>query len=82
MRKVVLIPGTTTIERVMENEVEVDLTEDVKKKIDLDVACCEAIGERYYSFAMMPVNDLELSWLYPALVMPRVPTGCLPGLLL
>jgi hypothetical protein len=45
MPKVILIPATTTIERVMENEVEVDLTEDVKKKIDLDLACCEAIGE-------------------------------------
>jgi hypothetical protein len=65
MPKVILIPGTTTIERVMK-EVEAGLTEDEKKKIDLDLACCEAIGERYYSFGMKPVNDLELPWLPPS----------------
>jgi hypothetical protein len=35
MPKVILIPGTTTIERVMENEFEADLIEDEKKEIDL-----------------------------------------------
>jgi hypothetical protein len=60
MPKVILIPGTTTIDRVMENEVVADLTEDDKKKIDLDLSCCEAIGERYCSFGMKPCQRFRI----------------------
>jgi pyridoxine 4-dehydrogenase len=56
MPEVIPIPGATTVERVMENSVEVDLTEDEMKEIDTVLASCEVIGDRYHSFGMTLVN--------------------------
>jgi pyridoxine 4-dehydrogenase len=56
MPEVIPIPGTITVERVMENSVEVDLTEDEMKEIDTVLASCEVIGDRYHSLGMKLVN--------------------------
>lgn len=41
------IPGATTAERVRENSVEVDLSENDLKEIDSLLEKCEVIGTRY-----------------------------------
>jgi pyridoxine 4-dehydrogenase len=56
MPEVIPIPGATTIERVMENSVEVDLNEEEMKEIDSILASCQVIGDRYHSFGMKLVN--------------------------
>jgi pyridoxine 4-dehydrogenase len=54
--EVIPIPGATTVERVMENSIEVELTEEETKEIDSVLASCEVIGDRYHSFGMKLVN--------------------------
>ena len=56
MPEVIPIPGATTVERVMENSVEVELTEEEMDEIDSILATCEVIGDRYHSFGMKLVN--------------------------
>jgi pyridoxine 4-dehydrogenase len=56
MPEVIPIPGATTVERVMENSVEVDLNEEEMKEIDSILASCQVIGDRYHSFGMKLVN--------------------------
>jgi pyridoxine 4-dehydrogenase len=56
MPEIIPIPGATTVERVMENSVEVDLTKEEMKEIDSVLANCEVIGDRYHSFGMKLVN--------------------------
>lgn len=56
MPVVIPIPGATTVERVMENSVEVDLSDEEMREIDLALARCEIVGDRYHSFGMKLVN--------------------------
>jgi pyridoxine 4-dehydrogenase len=57
MPEVIPVLGATTVERVMENLVEVDFTEDEMKDIDSVLVSCEVIGDRYHSFGMKLVNS-------------------------
>lgn len=57
MPEVISILGATTVERVMENLVEVDFTEDEMKDIDSVLVSCEVVGGRYHSFGMKLVNS-------------------------
>ncbi len=56
MPEIVPIPGATTVVHVMDNSVDIDLTEDEMKKIDSVLATCEVVGDRYHSFGMKLVN--------------------------
>jgi pyridoxine 4-dehydrogenase len=56
MPEIIPIPGATTVERVLENSVEVELTEGEMDEIDSVLANCEVIGDRYHSFGMKHVN--------------------------
>lgn len=47
MPTVIPIPSASTVERVKENAVEVELNEVDMKDIDAILASCEVIGERY-----------------------------------
>ena len=47
MPTIIPIPGATTVERVKENAVEVDLTEEEMASIDKILAECEVVGDRY-----------------------------------
>ena len=48
MPKIVPIPGATTAEKVKENAVEIELTEEEMKDIDDILASCEIVGDRYH----------------------------------
>jgi pyridoxine 4-dehydrogenase len=56
MPEIIPIPGATTVECVLENSVEVELTDEEMDEIDLVLANCEVIGDRYHSFGMKFVN--------------------------
>lgn len=56
MPEIIPIPGATTVERVLENLVEVELTQGEMDEIDSVLANCEVIGDRYHSFGMKHVN--------------------------
>ena len=56
MPKIIPIPGARSAERVKENAVEVDLTEEEMKSIDTILASCEIIGDRYHPEGMTLVN--------------------------
>jgi pyridoxine 4-dehydrogenase len=56
MPEIVPIPGATTVERVLENSVEVELSEEEMDEIDLVLAKCEVIGDRYHALGMKFVN--------------------------
>ena len=44
---IIPIPGATTVERVKENAVEVELTEEEMRGIDTILADFEVVGDRY-----------------------------------
>jgi pyridoxine 4-dehydrogenase len=52
MPVIIPIPGATTAERVKENAVEVEITEEEMKEIDNILATFEVIGDTYHSFGM------------------------------
>jgi pyridoxine 4-dehydrogenase len=56
MPEIIPIPGATTVDRVKENAVEVELTEEDMREIDSILANCEVIGDRYHSLGMKFVN--------------------------
>jgi len=56
MPEIIPIPGATTVERVLENSVEVELTQGEMDEIDSVLANCEVIGDRYHSIGMKYVN--------------------------
>ena len=56
MPQIIQIPGARTAERVKENAVEVDLTEEEMKGIDTILGSCEIIGDRYHPEGMTMVN--------------------------
>jgi pyridoxine 4-dehydrogenase len=56
MPEIIPIPGATTVEHVLENSVEVKLTQGEMDEIDSVLANCEVIGDRYHSFGMKHVN--------------------------
>jgi len=56
MSEIIPIPGATTEERVKENTVEVQLTEEELDKIDEILATCEIKGDRYHSYGMKLAN--------------------------
>ena len=56
MPEIIPIPGATTVDRVKENAVEVELTEEEMKEIDSILASCEVLGDRYHSFGMKLAN--------------------------
>lgn len=56
MPEIIPIPGATTVERVKENSVEIELTEEEMRDIDSILATCEVTGDRYHSEAMKFVN--------------------------
>ena len=56
MPEIIPIPGATTVERVLENSVEVELTQGEMDEIDSVLANYEVIGDRYHSFGMKHVN--------------------------
>ena len=56
MPEIVPIPGATTVERVRENSVEVELAEEEIKEIDQVLASCEVIGDRYHAAGMKSIN--------------------------
>ena len=47
MPRIIPIPGATTVERVKENAVEIELTEEELKGIDTILASFEVVGDRY-----------------------------------
>ena len=56
MPEIIPIPGATTVQRVLENSVEVELTQGEMDEIDSVLANREVIGDRYHSFGMKHVN--------------------------
>ncbi len=56
MPEIIPIPGARSAEKVKENAVEVDLTEEEMKDIDTLLASCEIIGDRYHPEGMTLVN--------------------------
>lgn len=56
MPEIIPIPGATTVERVKENLVEVELTAEELAEIDEILATCEIIGDRYHASGMKLVN--------------------------
>jgi pyridoxine 4-dehydrogenase len=56
MPEIIPIPGATTVERVLENSVEVGLADEEMDEIDSVLANCEVIGDRYHSLGMKFVN--------------------------
>jgi pyridoxine 4-dehydrogenase len=56
MPEVIPIPGATTVDRIKENSVEVELTDEELKEIDTVLASSEVIGDRYHAPAMRHVN--------------------------
>lgn len=56
MPEIIPIPGATTVDRVRENAVEIELTEEEMKEIDSILASCEVLGDRYHSLGMKLAN--------------------------
>ena len=56
MPEIIPIPGATSVEHVLENSIEVDLTEEEMKEIDSVLARCEVVGDRYHAEGMKTVN--------------------------
>lgn len=56
MPEIFPIPGTTTVEHVKENSVEVLLSEEEMKEIDDILASFEVVGDRYHAHGMQLVN--------------------------
>jgi pyridoxine 4-dehydrogenase len=55
MPEIIPIPGATTVERVKENGVVVELSEEMKD-IDEILASFEVAGDRYHAFGMKLIN--------------------------
>ena len=56
MPEIIPIPGATTVERIRENSIEVEMTEQEMNEIDSILANFEVIGDRYHSAGMKSVN--------------------------
>ena len=56
MPQIIPIPGARTAERIKENAVEVDLTDEEMKSIDTILGSCEIVGDRYHPEGMTMVN--------------------------
>ena len=56
MPQVIPIPGATTAEKVRENGVEVELTEEDLREIERILEEFQVVGDRYHSFGMKLVN--------------------------
>ena len=56
MPEIIPIPGTTTVERVEENAIEVELSEKEMDEMDGILARCEVAGDRYHAVGMRMVN--------------------------
>lgn len=56
MPEIIPIPGATTVDRVLENSVELELTEEEMKEIESILASFEVIGDRYHAAGMKYVN--------------------------
>jgi pyridoxine 4-dehydrogenase len=56
MPEIIPIPGATTVEYVLENSVEVELSQGEMDEIDSVLANCKVIGDRYHSLGMKYVN--------------------------
>lgn len=54
--KIIPIPGATTAERVKENAVEVDLTEEEMRDIDTILASYKVVGDRYHPAGMTTID--------------------------
>lgn len=56
MPEITPIPGATTVERVKENGVVVELSEEEMKDIDEILASFKVASDRYHSFGMKLIN--------------------------
>lgn len=56
MPEIIPIPGATTVDRVLENSVELELTEEEMKEIESILARFEVTGDRYHAAGMKYVN--------------------------
>lgn len=56
MPEIIPIPGATTVDRVLENSVELNLTKEEMKEIDSILARFEVSGDRYHANGMKYVN--------------------------
>ena len=56
MPEIFPIPGATTVERVEENAIEVDLSWQEMGEIEGILKKCEVVGDRYHAMGMKSVN--------------------------
>ncbi|MCJ1404659.1 hypothetical protein MMC11_007885 [Xylographa trunciseda] len=56
MPEIIPIPGATTVARVEENSVEIELSEEEMMGIDSVLASCEVAGDRYHAEGMELLN--------------------------
>jgi pyridoxine 4-dehydrogenase len=56
MPEIIPIPGSTTVERVEENGLEIMLSEEEMQEIDNIIASFEVVGDRYHAPEMRHVN--------------------------
>ncbi|OCL03361.1 Aldo/keto reductase [Glonium stellatum] len=56
MPEIIPIPGSIAVDRVLENSVEIELSEDEMRQIDSILASHEVIGDRYHAAGMELAN--------------------------
>ena len=56
MPTIIPIPGASSVERVKENSVEVEISEGEMREIEAVLARCEVVGDRYHAMGMAHVN--------------------------
>ena len=56
MPEVIPIPGSSNVDRIKENAVDVELTDEELREIDTILASSKVIGERYHPAGMKHVN--------------------------
>lgn len=56
MPEIYPIPGAVSVERIKENSVEVELTEEEIEEIDTILASFEVVGDRYHAPAMAHID--------------------------